>query len=158
GVQGLDAELYPQPLDGRELFEQRQVEVPDAVVADVYRRADIAEGERRRLAEDARVEIPVQPLRHRTAQARAFAVAVRASQRIAPPRGFARGDAQRRPALEGGDAVELPAADQGVKRPMRIAPERTALTERQFVKVTDDEAMRDVNRSQPAVAANVVTV
>src|SRR5262249_3805503 len=122
GVQGFDAELHSHSLEGRELFEERQVEVPDAVVADVYRRADTPECERRGLAVGARAKILVQPLVYRATKLWVLAFGFGAGQGIDHSRRVVRGDGQWRAALERGDAVELPAADQSVEQSGRIAP------------------------------------
>ena len=58
-----DAELDAQPLGRREVLEQGEIKIADAVVAEVrIRRAHIAEGEGRGLTVDARVEVPVESL------------------------------------------------------------------------------------------------
>src|SRR5262249_40459184 len=119
-----------------------------------------AEGEGWGRGELRRVEPFGQPVGGRAAfEPRTLARPVGALPRTEDPRVvLALRDDQRRAALEGRDAVDLPAGDEVVDDRRRVAEQLLALAEGQFVDVTNDQPLGDVLRRDRAFGAAVVSV
>ena len=67
-------------------------------------------------------------------------------------------DAEREAGLEGGDAGDLPAADDGIDTAVEVAAELAAATDGELVDVVDDERVRGVAAIDGLLGGEIVVV
>src|SRR5688572_15592892 len=155
GIERLEPELKLDSSGENEVLEQRKIKVVHSGTA-LRVAPERTELSLPRLCKRGRVE----PSVYGSLAAVRVANEIRSvrAERVVEPTTIGRRDRQREPALPRVDAIDLPAADDGVLDAGRITGELLAAAERQIVDEAPDEAVIDVEVRQGMVAFGIRVV
>ena len=131
GIQELGSELNTDSLRALKIFEEGQIEILDAIVADVGQACrHVAKRKRSRLAENTLVKVSIQTLMNRAGLASAGAIVVGTNRGIKQAGGVAGRNGKRCSSLKCCNAIHLPAAEQPIDRTAHVLSKMPPATKR----------------------------